>query len=155
MAKPRSIEPHDAIKLKEKGWTHAQIAEHAGITVSGVQQILSKAGYKQRKQTSHKENIPFVVATQHKTSQVYGYLRVLSLLAKGKKIRTDPVEHGHQAKTAIDWANKILDQDKDVDYDRDKPPSDFSILGGFYLTEPYGYLSGLMQKVISTQTRKL
>lgn len=157
MANNSRMSPQQAISLKERGMTHAEIAELAGLTVSGVQQMLSRAGYTKR-YDSHKSAVPWTVAKKHAAATVYTYLRNLDILAKGKKIRESENEHKYQANTAISWANELLDSHKDVDYKEDKPPSDFSTVGGFFTKEAdeeNWHLRNLMQRVITAQTRKL
>jgi transcriptional regulator with XRE-family HTH domain len=132
MARHRKIEPEEALKLREKGWTYAQIAEHAGLSVSGVQQIFQSIN-RVEKRSSHKEALPWTLAKEHSASVVATYLRRLSKIGKGERLQRGDKPNEWAINGVLTWANAILDQGMDVDYDREQPPSEFCSTGGFFL----------------------
>jgi hypothetical protein len=146
------------IRMLEEGHTHAEIADQLGGTVSGWRQAFRRAGYT-KKNTSHKDWLPWTVAEEHHNAYVAKLIRHLSHLEKGHKLSELEEEHRWLAKTAIDWANKLLDQGLDYDYDRDVPPNEFSNVGGFFAKPPESknrwMLRKLMQRVITTQSSRL
>lgn len=156
MAQSRKMEPEEARKLKEAGWTHARIAEKAGLTVSGVQQLLGSVGAV-KKYVSHKEVFPFRVQKQHAGSGVATYLRRLSRLSQGLDLQSTTRANEWAIKTAVNWANEIIDKGQDYDYDENEPPNDFCPAGGFFLRtadEADWKLKKLMVRVLAARTRK-
>jgi hypothetical protein len=153
------MQPEEIRRHKEAGWTHQEIADHYGVTVSGVQQVLQVIGYI-RPQASHKEAIPWKLTKEHKNGKVANYLRHLSLLAQNKRIHKGDRIHLWKANTAINWAIKLIDAGLDIDYDRDSGPSEVSESGGFF-TKPVSankedrHLEKLMQRVRVAQTCKI
>lgn len=144
----RKLTPERAAELKRKGWTHKQIAEEYDLAIVSVQHILARGGYV-RPQLSHKKALPWKVSKAHQQKKEARYLRFLSSLSQGKKLYAADHEHRYAADTAISWANKILDDNKDIDYNTDR---------GFYLKNANPedwHLKKLMQRVINAQVRKL
>ncbi|WP_433332554.1 hypothetical protein [Spirillospora sp. CA-294931] len=106
--------------------THAEIAAAMGLTESGVQQAVRRYGLS-KPRISHKWAVPWVVEKgPHSNGRVKKYLRDLSSLAQGKEIGRD------NAATALRWAQELVEQELDIDYDRDTPPNEVSNVGGFY-----------------------
>lgn len=157
MPNARKLSPDEFIRLRNENWTYAQIAGEYGLTVSGVQQMAQSLGLV-RQQSSHKAAIPWKLRKEHKNTTVANTLRHLSHLSMGNRLHESERLHKWWANSAINKANEILDQGKDIDYDENKGPNDFSKQGGFYLKEAdpdNWHLKKLMQRVISAQTRKL
>lgn len=157
VSKPRKMEPEDARRLKEQGKTHAEIAEIAGLTVSGVQQLLQSIGYV-KKYVTHKEWLPWPIKREHAQGAVATYIRRLSRLSQGLTVQSGVRANAYAVKTVVDWANEILDKGLDYDYDPETPPSDFSPCGGFFLRpadEADWKLKNLMIRVLAARTRKI
>lgn len=157
MARPHSFSPKEAVRLKQIGKSHKEIAEISGLTVSGVQQLLQSEGYV-KEYASHKEALPWHMKTEHSKSKVAERLRWLSKLAQGIPLNKVEKRNKWWTNEAINWANEIIDSGMDVDYNRDSPPNDFSRVGGFYLrsADPENWrISKLMDRVRHRMTRKL
>ena len=158
MARPYAFSPKEAVKLRRAGKSLKEIAEIAGITVSGVQQILQGEG-EVKEYLSHKEAIPWSnKKTIHNRSTVAERLRWLSKLAQGKPLHKSKQRNNWWMNEAINWANEIIDSGMDIDYDRDSPPNDFSLVGGFFLkpADPEDWhIEKLMNRVRSRLARKL
>lgn len=158
MARPHSFSPKEAVRLKQLGRSHKEIAKISGLTVSGVQQLLQSEGYT-KKYASHKEAIPWSpLKPEHNRSTVAERLRWLSKLAQGIPLHKDPQRDRWWTNEAIRWGNGIIDKGLDVDYDRERPPNDFSNTGGFYLRpadEENWHIEKLMERVRHRMTRKL
>ena len=142
------LSPERAKELKDQGWSHVRIAELYGITVSGVQQILRAGGYT-KPQLSHKAAIPWTVAKIHQQDTTARYLRYLSTLSQGGRLRKYDKPHQDIANTVINWANSLLDNNLDIDYDETEGFSEV-------VADPKDWhIAKLMQRVITAQTRKL
>ncbi|MEU5878193.1 hypothetical protein [Spirillospora sp. NPDC047279] len=160
--KHRKVEPDDLRDMlygnKIKGipkMTYAQIAEATGLTESGVAQAVRRYKLQRKPRLDHKWAVPWSVLRDHsggKGGKVYKYLRDLSVIAQGGDISDDGIA------TAIRWAQNLVDQDLDIDYDRDQPPNDESIVGGFF-TKPADESDWHLKKVLNRAkaglTRKL
>lgn len=124
----RRITPHELKDLIDAGVSYEDIGRAYGLSASGVYQAAKDFGLT-RPQLDHKWALPWTLAPEHKASKVAKYLRDLSSISQGKKIReTSKV-------TAIRWAERLVSQGLDIDYRRDEPPNDESPVGGFY-TKP-------------------
>lgn len=157
MARRRKIEPEEALKLKQQGKTYKEIAEIAGMSVSGVQQIFQAMG-RVEKQRNHKDALPWTIAREHVNSGVASYLRRLSTLAQGGDLAEGEKPNEWVTNTVLSWANDILDRGMDVDYDREQPPSEFCSVGGFFLRpeDPdHPHLRKLVARATDTLTRKV
>jgi hypothetical protein len=157
MPEPHELTPDVLKRLKDAKWTYERIGKEYGLTGSGVQQRARSLGLI-RPQSSHKDAIPWTLAAAHKNSGPAKTLRHLSLLAQKKPLHATEQLHQWWSNEAINKANEIIDAGLDVDYDKEKPPNDFSPKGGFYLrkADPKNWhIKKLMQRVISAQTRKL
>jgi hypothetical protein len=157
MARRRKIEPEEALKLKQAGKTYAEIAEIAGMSVSGVQQIFQAMG-RVEKLKSHKDALPWTLARKHAGVGVANYLRRLSTIAQGGTLAEGDKPNEWAINTVLTWANEILDQGLDVDYDRDAEPSEFCPAGGFFLRseDPENpHLRKLVARATATLTRKV
>lgn len=157
MARPHSFSPSEAVRLKQLGKTHKEIAEISGLTVSGVQQLLQSAGYT-KPYASHKEALPWPMKTEHSKSKVAERLRWLSKLSQGIPLHKVPKRNEWWTNEAIRFGNDIIDRGLDIDYGRDVPPNEFSNVGGFYLkpaNEENWHIEKLMNRVRHRMTRKL
>jgi hypothetical protein len=157
MPSPRKLETEDALRYHKLNMSYAEIAEMHNMTVSGVQQVFRKLGLS-RKNPSHRDVRPWTIAKQHQRAMPAQYLRMLSRLIQGLKLDESDLGHEEKANTAIKWANRLLDQELDVDYDREKPPSDFCPQGGFFTkkADPENYhLSKVMGRVRAVMTRNI
>jgi hypothetical protein len=122
----RAIEPEDLRHmLRFRKMTHAEIAAEIGLTVWGVEQAVRRYGLS-KPRISHKWAVPWQVKVEHSPSKVGKYLRDLSSIAQEKKI------YESNAKTALAWAKDLVAKGLDIDYDRDYPPNDENVMGGFY-----------------------
>lgn len=114
--------------IRDRRMTYAEIAAETGLTVSGVQQAARKYGLS-KKTISHKWALPWRVGDEHHKTKVAKYLRDLSSVAQGKEISSE------NRNTAIAWARSLVERDLDIDYDREKPPNEENVAGGFF-TKP-------------------
>jgi hypothetical protein len=122
----RRIEPEDLRHmLQVRKMSRRQIAEETGLTVGGVAQAIRRYGLA-RPQANHKWAVPWEVEEGHNQSKVAKYLRDLSSLAQGKEISE------YNARRAIKWAKELVEKGLDIDYDRNQPPNDENVSGGFY-----------------------
>lgn len=122
------VEREELAQMIREGMSYAEIASVTGLQVTGVKQAAQR--YKlARKNLSHKQAIPWTVTIEHNRSVVRKYLSLLSATGQGGTVRTE------ELKSALRWADNLINQNLDVDYDPDKSPSDFSIQGGFF-TKP-------------------
>lgn len=122
------VEREELAQMIGEGMSYAEIAQATGLQVTGVKQAAQR--YKlARKKLSHRHAIPWRVTVEHNDSVVRKYLSLLSATGQGGTVSTT------ELKSALRWADNLINQNLDVDYDPDKPPSDFSIQGGFY-TKP-------------------
>lgn len=124
----RRIEPDELKRRIEAGETYESIGLDYGLAAISVFQAARDYGLT-KPQLDHKWALPWVLAPEHKASKVAKYLRDLSSIAQGKKIR-----EGNKA-TAIRWAERLVERGLDIDYSRDTPPNPESPKGGFY-TKP-------------------
>ncbi|TDB90921.1 winged helix-turn-helix domain-containing protein [Actinomadura sp. KC216] len=133
MARPRKVEDEVLVQMVLDEIPYAEIASEVGVTISGVNQRvrqLRRAGkLPPVKYVDHKWAIPWTIATEHQKNRVAMYLRWLSRTAQGDEILQE------NRNTALRWAQTLVDENRDVDYDRDAPPNDLSKQGGFFLRE--------------------
>lgn len=134
MARPRKVQDAELIyMIKDRRLPLTEVAEKTGLTVSGVNQSvrrLRKTGQlPPAERLDHSEAVPWPLAKEHSRSRVARYLRELSSVAQDKKIWVD------NQNTALRWAQQLVDNGFDVDYDREEPPNEFSTQGGFFLKE--------------------
>ena len=110
--------------------TPSQIAAQTGLSESGVYQAIRRYGLS-KPRLSHKWAIPWKLDKQrgHNDCKTATYLAHLSSIAQGKEIPRD------KAQTAFHWAERLVEAGLDIDYDRDVPPNDESIVGGFFTKE--------------------
>ncbi|WP_157430019.1 hypothetical protein [Actinomadura oligospora] len=131
--------------------TYAEIAAKTGLSASGVSQAARRYGLT-RKQMSHKAAIPWQVEREHRSKKVHKYLRDLSTMAQGGKVDPD------SAATAFRWAERLIERELDIDYDKDEPPNDESVVGGFFV-KPADAADWRLRKVLDRakrgRTRKL
>ena len=159
MPRPRKLDPQEALRLRDvENMTYAEIAEKHGMTTSGVQQIFRRMG-KVQTYASHKDVLPWTIAKKHSDQMVAYYLRRLSRLAQGLPLDSESeVVNRELTHHVIKWANSLLDEELDIDYDRDRGPSEFSPQGGFYTkkADPEDWhLSKVMARVRAAMTRNL
>jgi hypothetical protein len=157
VARHPKIEPEEALKLRQKGMTYAEIAEESGLTVSGVQQLFRVMG-RVSAQTTHKDAVPWTLAKNHRSGKVAVYLRRLDSIAQGKRLAKGDKPNEWAINGVLRWANGLVDQGMDVSYDRETPPSEFSPQGGFFLISEdpeTSHVRGLLARATMALTRKV
>ena len=127
----RRIEPEELrIMLRVDRMTYAEIAEKVGLTISGVKQAARRYGLTEGSQP-HKWAVPWTVKEGHNQGKEAKYLRVLSNASRGKVVLD-------VTNTALNWANELVDDLQDIDYDRER---------GFY-TKPADPANWHLKKVL-------
>lgn len=112
MAASRRIDPLVLRRMVEAGYPYKEIAEHFGVTVSGVQQAAQRYGIRRQRQSlDHRRYIPWTLEAEHRHSGPATNLRRLSALAYGREIPLDA------ANTALRWANTLVEEGLDIRYD--------------------------------------
>ncbi|MEW9533629.1 hypothetical protein [Microbispora sp. NPDC049125] len=107
--KPR-IDQDELRRLATEGWSNARLAEHFGVTESGVLQAKRAAGLS-KPMTDHSRALPWKLNREHAQSGPATNLRNLSAAAQGRAVSTDKLN------TAVRWATRLVDGGLDVDYD--------------------------------------
>jgi transposase len=113
--------------LHKEELSHDEIAERVGLSVSRIRQLIWQWNLQKKKYGSRKDSVPWKVAKEHSSGGVVRYLYTLDKVAK----QEDYSEH--DAATAFTWAQEIVDQKMDIDYDKEVPPNAISAKGGFFM----------------------
>ncbi|RBQ20468.1 hypothetical protein DP939_11880 [Spongiactinospora rosea] len=104
------IDRQELSRLVAEGWTVRRIAEHFGVSESGVLQAKRAAGLA-RPTLDHRAAIPWTVKREHVQSGPATNLRNLSAVAQGGSVPPEKVN------TALRWAQRLIDAGSDVTYD--------------------------------------
>ncbi|MBP2702190.1 hypothetical protein JOL79_00065 [Microbispora sp. RL4-1S] len=107
--KPR-IDHEELGRLVAEGWSNARLAEHFGVTESGVLQAKRAAGLS-KPMTDHSGALPWKIRREHNQSGPATNLRNLSSVAQGRSVPKEKVN------TALRWASRLVDNDLDIAYD--------------------------------------
>ncbi|SDR12938.1 helix-turn-helix domain-containing protein [Thermostaphylospora chromogena] len=109
--KPR-IDREELARLVAEGRSVREIAEHFGVSESGVLQAKRAAGLA-KPMLDHRAAIPWKLARAHTQSGPATNLRTLSTVAQGRAVPKEKLN------TALRWARRLVDADLDVIYDPD------------------------------------
>jgi len=153
MPEPR-ITVEEVARLRNRGLSNRQIAEIAGLSPHTIENMAYQGGVAPPRR-SHKRAIPWTVRREHAQATPRHYLTRLSTLSQGGQLGRTEKAHRDMAHTVIEWANRIIDANKDIDYDPTHPPNEdeslsFKSPGGFFLREAdkgNWHLSRLMSDV--------
>ncbi|MDF5755856.1 helix-turn-helix domain-containing protein [Spongiactinospora sp. TRM90649] len=107
------IDRAELARLVAEGWTVRRIAEHFGVSESGVLQAKRSAGLA-RPMLDHGAAIPWTVRREHVQSGPATNLRNLSAVAQGGAVPAEKVN------TALRWARRLIDAGADVTYDPER-----------------------------------
>ncbi|MEV0585316.1 helix-turn-helix domain-containing protein [Nonomuraea sp. NPDC050310] len=110
MGRRPSIDRAELVRLVAEGRTVRELAEHFGVSESGVLQAKRAAGVA-KPQLDHSGAIPWKVAREHSQSGPATNLRNLSAIAQGSPPPQVKVN------TALRWAQRLVDAGLDVRYD--------------------------------------
>ncbi|GAA4187152.1 hypothetical protein GCM10022252_20210 [Streptosporangium oxazolinicum] len=108
------IDPLKLRQMVEANKPYAEIAEYFHMTVGGVQQAVERLGLTKQRYLRHDKAIPWKLAREHSQSGPANSLRRLSRIAQGQEI---PLTKKH---TALRWANRLIEANKDIDYSKEK-----------------------------------
>lgn len=123
----RSLPPIDVLsRLKDQGWTYAEIGAEYGVTPGAVYATFSRAGMT-RKRADHTQYIPWVVATKHRLAWPLFMLRLLARKEKGETLKED------RARWLEGWLAGMAANNLVVCYSPKMAPNPASPnVGGFY-----------------------
>lgn len=113
MGRKARIDQDELVRLAAEGWTNARLAEHFGVTESGILQAKRAAGLSKR-MTDHSRALPWKLRREHGQSGPATNLRNLSAVAQGRPIPKDKLN------TAVRWASRLVDNGLDIAYDPDQ-----------------------------------
>lgn len=113
MGRKARIDQEELVRLAAEGWTNARLAEHFGVTESGVLQAKRAAGLS-KPMTDHSRALPWKLRREHSQSGPATNLRSLSAAAQGRRIPKDRLN------TALRWANRLVDNGLDIAYDPER-----------------------------------
>lgn len=141
------VEREDLARMIKEGMTYAEIAQATGLQVTGVKQAARRYGLA-RKSLRHSHAIPWRVKEEHVNSLVQKYLTWLSTIGQGAPVRPETT------KTVLRWADQLIAQRLDIDYDPEQGPNELSIQGGFY-TKPADPSAWHLQKITQQAKNRL
>ncbi|GAA0384796.1 hypothetical protein GCM10009530_39590 [Microbispora corallina] len=110
--KPR-IDQDELARLAAEGWSNARLAEHFGVSESGILQAKRAAGLS-KPMTDHSRALPWRLRREHSQSGPATNLRNLSAVAQGRPVPKDKVA------TAVRWASRLVDGGLDIAYDQER-----------------------------------
>ncbi|ETK36610.1 hypothetical protein [Microbispora sp. ATCC PTA-5024] len=110
--KPR-IDQGELARLAAEGWSNARLAEHFGVSESGILQAKRAAGLS-KPMTDHSRALPWRLRREHSQSGPATNLRNLSAVAQGRPAPKDKVA------TAVRWASRLVDGGLDIAYDQER-----------------------------------
>ncbi|GLW06739.1 hypothetical protein Misp01_18690 [Microtetraspora sp. NBRC 13810] len=116
MGRKARIERAELERLVAGGWTVREIAQHFGVSESGVLQAKRAAGLA-KPMLDHSAALPWKLGREHVQSGPATNLRNLSAVAQGRALPAEKVN------TALRWAQRLVDAGLDVGYD---PASGFT-----------------------------
>lgn len=154
MAGSRKVSESDLIHMiKDQQLTYPEIAHKTGLTVSGVNQAVRRLRRRGQLEPSTytKHEWPWKLIQKHLRTRVYQYLASLSRLSQGQELPPETTN------TAIRWAQALVDQKLDVDYDANEPPNEFNAAGGFKTvpaTPDNWYLKDLLDRAKAGMLKK-
>ncbi|GAA4039497.1 hypothetical protein [Nonomuraea soli] len=110
MGRRAAVDRGELARLVAEGRTVRELAEHFGVSESGVLQAKRAAGLS-KPMMDHSAALPWKLARQHAQSGPATNLRNLSAIAQGGPVTRE------KENTAVRWARRLVDQGLDVDYD--------------------------------------
>ncbi|MBX6169272.1 MAG: hypothetical protein IRY84_16750 [Thermobispora bispora] len=113
MGRKARIDQKELARLAGEGWTNARLAEHFGVTESGILQAKRAAGLS-KPMTDHSRALPWKLRREHSQSGPATNLRNLSAVSQGRRISRDKLN------TALRWANRLVDNGLDIAYDPER-----------------------------------
>ncbi|KAA9380068.1 hypothetical protein F5972_10705 [Microbispora cellulosiformans] len=113
MGRKTRIDQEELARLAAEGWTNARLADHFGVTESGILQAKRAAGLSKR-MTDHRRALPWTLRREHSQSGPATNLRNLSAVAQGRRIPADKLN------TAVRWATRLVDNGLDIAYDPER-----------------------------------
>ncbi|WP_169945139.1 hypothetical protein [Microbispora sp. H11081] len=113
MGRKARIDQEELVRLAGEGWTNARLAEHFGVTESGVLQAKRAAGLS-KPMTDHSRALPWKLRREHSQSGPATNLRNLSAAAQGRRVPVDKLN------TALRWASRLVDNGLDIAYDPER-----------------------------------
>ncbi|MCG5212587.1 helix-turn-helix domain-containing protein [Streptosporangium soli] len=96
-------------RLVAEGRSVREIAEHFGVSESGVLQAKRSAGLA-KPMLDHRAALPWTLSREHSQSGPATNLRNLSALAQGRELPAD------RANTALRWAQRLVADGLDIGY---------------------------------------
>jgi hypothetical protein len=103
------IDRAELARLVAAGWSVQRIAEHFGVSESGVLQAKRAAGLA-KPMLDHSGAIPWKLNRAHSQSGPATNLRNLSTVTQGGRLPQEKVN------TALRWAQRLVDGGLDIDY---------------------------------------
>ncbi|WP_084963985.1 helix-turn-helix domain containing protein [Thermoactinospora rubra] len=113
MARRPTIDRAELARLVAEGRSVRELAEHFGVSESGVLQAKRAAGLA-KPMLDHSAAIPWKLARRHAQSGPATNLRNLSAVAQGRTLAPEKVN------TALRWAQRLVDNGLDVAYDPER-----------------------------------
>jgi hypothetical protein len=110
VARRARIDRDELGRLVAEGWTVRRLAEHFGVSESGVLQAKRAAGLA-KPMLDHRAAIPWTLRREHVQSGPATNLRNLSAVAQGRAVPPEKVN------TALRWARRLVDAGADISYD--------------------------------------
>ncbi|GAA0941264.1 hypothetical protein [Nonomuraea longicatena] len=110
MGRRPSIDRAELARLVAQGRSVRELAEHFGVSESGVLQAKRSAGLA-KAMMDHSAALPWKVAREHMQSGPATNLRNLSAAAQGRAPAAERLN------TALRWAQRLVDNGLDVGYD--------------------------------------
>lgn len=110
MGRKARIDREELGRLVAAGWSVREIAEHFGVSESGVLQAKRAAGLV-KPMLDHRAAIPWTLRREHTQSGPATNLRTLSSVAQGRRMPREKVN------TAVRWARRLVEAGMDVAYD--------------------------------------
>lgn len=109
MGRKARIDRAELARLVTDGWSVQRIAEHFGVSESGVLQAKRATGLA-KPMLDHSGAIPWKLSREHTQSGPATNLRNLSALAQGRELSPEKVN------TALRWAQRLVDGGLDISY---------------------------------------
>ncbi|MFI6502775.1 hypothetical protein [Nonomuraea typhae] len=124
MGRRPTIDRDELAQLVGRGLSVAELAQHFGVSESGVLQAKRAAGLS-RDMLDHKAALPWKVAREHAQSGPATNLRNLSAAAQGRAPQAERLN------TALRWAQRLVDNGLDVAYDPAGGFTEVAAAGGY------------------------
>ncbi|WP_405151311.1 hypothetical protein OG589_20300 [Sphaerisporangium sp. NBC_01403] len=113
MGRKAHIDREELRRLVAAGRSNAELAEHFGVTESGVLQAKRNAGLA-KPMLDHSKAIPWKLNRVHNQTGPATNLRNLSAIAQGGDVPQTKIN------TALRWAQRLVDGDLDIAYGQDE-----------------------------------